>query len=73
MADASWRIEVVKRNAQAKGRVAQGMEKANIIANDRIVAEAVGVIMAGLAVYVMQWWITIRGERHHVRARQIRI
>jgi hypothetical protein len=48
----------------------QGIEQANTIANERIVAELIGVVMAGIAIAVLQRWSTRRQEHHHVKAQQ---
>jgi len=48
----------------------QGIEQANTIANERIVAELIGVVMAGIAIAVLQRWSTRRQEQHHVQAQQ---
>jgi uncharacterized membrane protein YccC len=52
------------------GWVAQGIERANIIANERILAELIGVLVACVAISVLQWWVTHKKERIHVRAEQ---
>jgi len=52
------------------GWVSQGLEQANIIANERIVAELVGVVLAGFAVSCLVWWAGRRSVAEHVAARQ---
>ena len=52
------------------GWVSQGLERANIIANERILAELIGVLVACMAISVLQWWATRKKERIHVRAEQ---
>lgn len=52
------------------GWMVQGLDRANEIANERILAELGGIFLAGVAVTVLQWWSDYRDERHRVRAEQ---
>ena len=52
------------------GWVSQGLERASLIANERILAELVGVVLAGLAVSGLVWWAGKRQITEGVDAQQ---
>ena len=50
--------------------VSQGLERASLIANERILAELIGVVLAGLAVSCLVWWARKRQITKGVDAQQ---
>lgn len=47
-----------------------GLDKAYFLAGERIAAELLAIVIAGLAVFSLQWWSKRQQEKHHVRPQQ---